>query len=655
MGEHDVTIDASDRHLQDFTRALLKDLQALELLLNSGKIESGVRRIGAEQEMFLVDSSYRPAPIAMDLLERIGDPRLTTEIGRFNLEANVTPIEFTGSCFQALETEINELVGKVRHAAQCFNADVLLTGILPTMAITDLTLDNLTPITRYRELNCAVSNLRHGNFNVHIKGLDELQISHDNIMLEACNTSFQVHLQVDPERMVDLYNLAQVVIAPVLAAAANSPLLLGHRLWHETRVALFQHSVDVRSAVQQARSYPTRVNFGDDWLRDSILDMFHEDIARFRTIMTRQVEEDSMMVLARGGIPSLHAWRLHNSTVWRWNRICYGITEGRPSLRIEARALPSGPTILDETANAAFFLGLMSSLPDEYGDVARRMPFDSAKDNFFAAARHGLMAQFRWIDGHTHASSDLILDHLLPLAVAGLRRNGVETSDVDRLLGVIRERVRSGQTGAQWMLDSLENLGQQSKVGLRCSALAAAIKQNQSRGKPVHRWPLAAEAQSFDWMQNFQTLGQYMTTDVFTVSPEDIVDLAASVMEWKHIRHVPVEDSEGKLVGIVSHRDLLRLLARGRMAANEPIIVRDIMKSNPITATPDTSTPDAVRLMRSHNIGCLPVVEGDRLVGLVTAHDFLAISARVIEEHTGCSSPDPNKEPKEIARTSHTS
>ncbi len=633
MGEHNVSQETQEQGVQTFMKALLTDLQALEQMLENGQLENGVRRIGAEQEMFLVDACMRPAPIVVELLQRLNDPRFTTEIGRFNLEANLSPLELTGRCLSLLHAEVNELVEKVRRAAKEFTADVLLTGILPTMRLADLSLDNLTPSARYREMNQVITKLRGGVFNIHIKGLDELQITHDNVMLEACNTSFQVHLQVGAEEFVERYNQAQVAIAPVLAAAVNSPLLLGHRLWQETRLALFQHSVDVRSATHQARSQPTRVGFGDRWVNDSILEVFHEDVARFRVILTRQLEENALDVLARGGIPSLSAWRLHNGTIWRWNRACYGVCEGRPHLRIEARALPSGPTTLDEVANAAFFLGLMSAMPDEYGDVAKKMAFDDAKENFVLAARYGLKAQFRWLDGKTHSASALILHHLLPLAQQGLQQSGLASEDVHHYLNIIQSRVQSGQTGAQWMLDSLARIGGQNRPSVRHRAVASAIKEHQQTGEPVHTWPLAEMTEASNWMQSYQTVGQLMTTDLFTVRPEDIVDLAASVMDWKHIRHVPVEDDDGRLVGIVSHRDLLRLLAHGKRSQNAAsVIVGEIMKPHPITATPEMTTLQALHLMRDHNIGCLPVVEGDKLVGLITAYDFLAIAARLLDE-----------------------
>jgi CBS domain-containing protein len=655
MGEHNISNEHDEQQFQNFTKALLCDLQALEQMLTDGMLETGVQRIGAEQEMFLVDSAMNPAPVAMEILDYVKDRRLTTEIGKFNLEANLTPLEFKGSCLSDIEKEIQELVGLVREGAKHYNADVLLVGILPTLQLSDLTLESMTPNPRYYELNRVITKLRGGNFHIFIKGLDEIHLAHDNVMLEAANTSFQVHLQVPPEDFVNAYNWAQVVIAPTLSGAVNSPLLLGRRLWQETRLALFQHSVDMRSETHLARSHPTRVSFGDSWVKESILEIFREDVTRFRIILTQQLEENSLEVLSKGNIPRLAAWRLHNGTIWRWNRACYGRTNGKPGLRIENRALPAGPTILDEVANQAFFLGLMTALPQEYGDVTKRMSFDDAKDNFFAAARHGLKAQLTWIDKQVFSAWSLILNHLLPLAREGLEQRGIDSKDIDRYLGVYEKRVRSERTGARWMLESLANMKEQGRLSLRLRLLTEDMKKNQQSGLPVYCWELAKMCEEDDWMDNFLTIGQVMVTDLFTVRPEDVVDLAASLMHWKHIRHVPVEDNEGRLVGIISHRDLLLLLTEDLSGKRkESVLVRDIMKANPVAAPPDMPTLDAINLMREHNIGCLPVVEDGKLIGIITAYDFLAVSERLFREQLKRRTERNNEAELQYAKTSQT-
>ncbi len=629
MGEHKVE-EYDEASYQRFMKALLDDLRALAFMLEDGRVESGVRRVGAEQEMFLIDRAMRPAPLSAEVLDTVHDRRLTTEIARFNLEANLTPRILGGKCFQQMESELRELIAMARAGAEDFGADVLLSGILPTLQPSDLTLENLTPSPRYDQLNREVIRSRGGPLSIYIKGLDELHLSHDNIMMESCNTSFQIHFQTNANDFVRDYNLAQAITAPVLAGAVNSPLLFGKRLWRETRVALFQHSTDARSRPQLARSQPARVSFGDKWLEHSVIALFHDQISRFRPIMISQPDEDPFQVLARGETPKLSALCMHNGTVWRWNRACYGIHDGKAHLRIENRALPSGPTIVDEIANTAFFAGLMLALPEEYGDVARRMSFDEAKGNFFRAARHGLDAQFNWIDGETHSASALILDHLLPLARAGLKKAEVAEQDVDKYLNIIEERARKRQTGATWILNSFDALaGVPNELRLR--RLATTMLEYQKKERPVHKWPAAKIVTDDDWENGYRTIGQFMTTDLFTVRPDDLIDLAASLMDWRHIRHVPVEDDQGRLVGLVTHRNLLRLLSAG--PRNENVTVRDAMVPNPVTVSPATPTLDAIEQMRERKIGCLPVVDADQLVGIVTSYDFLEASARLFREY----------------------
>jgi CBS domain-containing protein/gamma-glutamyl:cysteine ligase YbdK (ATP-grasp superfamily) len=641
MGEHNVEQQVDEKKAQAFMKALLEDLRALAFMLHEGVVESGVSRIGAEQEMFLIDGYLRPAPVSLEVLKQANDPRLTTEIARFNLEANLTPLEIKDDCFTRMDQELSEVIELARNGAAGLNADILLSGILPTLQKSDLTLDNLTPVARYHELNRGVIRMRGGPLSIHIKGLDELQLTHDNIMMESCNTSFQVHFQSGAKEFANHYNVAQAITAPLLAVAVNSPLLFGQRLWQETRVALFQHSTDERSRPQLARNQPTRVSFGDCWLRHSVIELFHDQITRFRPIMITEPDENPFHVLARGGTPSLSALRLHNGTVWRWNRACYGVSNGVPHLRIENRALPSGPTIADEIANAAFFTGLMLAVPEAYGDIANRMDFDDAKLNFFRAARHGLDAHFQWIDGKSHNATALIMDQLLPLARQGLGRSQVASEDIDKYLGIIEERVRCGQTGARWMMKSLSAIGDSAMKDATRRRLTAEMLANQKQSQPVHRWPVIEKRDLDEWEHGYRTVGQFMSTDLFTVSPDDLIDLAASVMDWRHIRHVPVEDQEGRLVGLITHRGLLRMMINSANSSTKLTTVREIMVTDPVTVTPSTSSLEAMEIMRSNRMGCLPVVEGDQLVGIITSYDFLEATAKLFQQHLTTATEHP--------------
>lgn len=636
MGEQNVSNVSNERALQAFTKALLEDVHALELLLDKEIIESGVSRIGAEQEMFLVDEGMRPALVAPEILADLDHPLLTSELARFNLEANLSPVSFKGDCLSSLEKELNGLLAQARAAAEARDARVILCGILPTLRKVDLGLASMSPSPRYAEINRALTELRGGDFQIRIKGLDELNMMHDNIMFEACNTSFQIHFQVGPRNAVRLYNVAQAITGPVLAASVNSPLLLGKRLWQETRIALFEGSLDTRTATHLQREQQPRVQFGDDWIRESVLEIFREEISRFRVVIAGDWEKDPVGIVRRGGVPKLSALRLHNGTVYRWNRLCYGISgEGVPHLRIENRALPAGPSVVDEIASAAFYFGLMAAYAADCPHFERRMSFEDARLNFFGAARYGLGAQFTWLDDRTWTAPKLILEELLPKAREGLKSAGIDGGDADRYLDIVGQRVRSGQTGSTWAMQSLRSMsrGSRGKQEAHVPALTAAILESQESGRPVHTWPLASgKSDETRWREGFRTAGQIMSKDVFTVRPEDIIDLAANVMDWKHVRHVPVENNAGELVGIVSHRALLRVIARGLSHdPEEPMTIRDIMRTDTVTAVPETPTIDVIRLMKENKVSCLPVVEGGKLVGIVTESELNDIAASLLE------------------------
>ena len=600
-------------------------------MLQEGMIESDMRRVGAEQELFLVDRNWRPANKSLKLLDELDDDRFTTELGQFNLEMNLPPNVFTGGCLSAIEREVNDGLKKLRAVAEDNDVMVLLTGILPTLRKSDLGLENMTPRPRYHALNTAMSALRGGAYEFYIKGLDELMLKHDSVMLEACNASFQVHFQVNTDEFANLYNICQVAAAPVLAAAVNSPLLFGRQLWRETRIALFQQSVDTRSSMDFVRERQPRVTFGRDWVRSSALELFQEDITRFRALVTAELPGDPMRELREGRIPDLKALMLHNSTVYRWNRACYGLTGGKPHLRIENRVLPSGPTVVDQVANAAFWFGLISALSAKHDDITRMIEFEDARLNFTSAARYGLGAQFHWISGETVPAANLICDHLIPMASEGLKRRGIDESDVDRYLGVLERRVAKQYTGAQWMVQSLAEMRGRGNLSAQMNALTAAMVERQKEDKPVADWELARLEEAGGWKHNFLRVEQYMTTDIFTVGEDESLDLVACLMEWKRIRHVPVEDRHHRLVGLVSYRSLLRLMAQGGSRTRQ-VPVAELMTRDTVTVSPRSSTLEAIDLMRQHKVSCLPVVKDERLVGIITERDFMNVAAELLTD-----------------------
>ncbi len=643
MGSHDIKTSSGGAEHRAFMAALLRDLDALDEMIATGMIEADQQRIGAEQEMILVDQEFRPAPKALDILEHLhragmGED-ITNELARFDIEANIPPVPVGPGMFEQLESQVGQAVQTVEEAAKHFACTPVLTGILPTLELRDLGKLNITPKERYYELDRVIRQMRGRDYELFIKGTDELSIRFPSIMLEALNTSFQIHFQVSADNFVPLYNIAQAVAGPVLAACVNSPLLLGRRLWQETRIAIFQQAVDTRRVGGAHREVMGRVRFGDAWVRESATEIFRNDIARFRPIFGQPEIEDSLALLHNGSVPKLGALALHNGTVYRWNRPCYGLTNGKPHLRLENRYLPSGPTVSDEVANAALWIGLMLGGEDAFGDVAAQMPFDHASTNFLRAARQGLDTHMHWLDGKSHSVVSLLLETILPAAQQGLEKVNLSSAEIKKYLGIIQQRVESGQTGAAWQIDSFAALHDSMRRGRSLVCLTAAIKANEQTG-PVHQWPSVDPHDCGREPVAYRRVGQVMTTNLYTVAEDELVELVARIMDWEHLGHVLVEDHEHRLIGIISRRRLLRFLAAGahkmahdtQAAPPGQAAASEVMKAQPITVSPDTPTLDAIGIMRTHRISALPVVEGEQLVGIVTEHDFLRIAANMLED-----------------------
>lgn len=635
MGEQRVIPVTTKKQTQSFLNHLLKDIEALERMLDDELFETDTIRIGAEQELCLVDSQCKPAPKNLAILESAKDERFVTELAKFNAEINLKPLVFEKDCLSRLEGNLRKALEKLQEHALQHGADIVLTGILPTIRKYDMEMSNITPIERYHALMDALIKMRGQAMELRLRGIDELIIKHDSPMLEACNTSFQVHLQVKPDEFAKMYNIAQAIAGPILAVAVNSPMLFGKRLWNETRIALFQQSIDTRHSSEHLRERSPRVTFGNRWLRKSILDIYQEDIARFRVLLGISEYEDSHAVLDAGKIPKLRALQVHNSTVYRWNRACYGIGNGMPHLRIENRILPSGPTVLDEVSNTAFWLGLMIGMAQEHADVTTEMEFDHAASNFTAAARLGLDTSFRWLNGSKHTAQELVLKELLPLARQGLKHMKVDKEDVDRYLSIVEARTDSGNTGSHWIIDSYAKLLKEG--GSReetINTIASVMIANQKTTEPVHTWPLASFDTAEGWKPSSLLVEEFMTRDLYTVHKDDILQLAVDMLDWRKIRYMPVEDGDGHLVGLLTMRLLMRYYAKHRQTERAKTeTVGSIMIKEPITISPDASVSDAMILMEQHRIGCLPVVKEQHLVGIVTEVDFLKITARMLREY----------------------
>lgn len=637
MGTQTVSQFSDREQKHQFIRSLLNDIRALEYMLEHDWFEKGITRFGSELEMVLIDkSTLKPRNIAMDVIDKMKSAKwLETELAQFNLELNLTPRELKGNNFTLMEEEIQQRLSKLDKVLNSFDATYILTGILPTIQKFHLNKENLTPRERYYALLDAIKQLNLGNdFELKIFGIDELFVKHDTPLLEAANTSWQVHLQVEASDFVKMYNYSQCLAAPVMSAAANSPIVFGKRLWHESRIAMFEQSLDTRHTHEHMREQATRVSFGNNWLNNSILDIYKDDISRFKVLLSNIAEENSWEKILAGKAPELTSLLVHNSTVYRWNRPQYGIgKDGKPHLRIENRVFAAGPTVPDQMANAALWLGAMQGMAAQYGDVRKQIEFSSLRDNFGRAARFGLEADLSWMKGRKIHVRDLLRKEIIPLAEEGLRLCKVKQSDIDRYLGIIQERVKKKTNGAIWMLNSYENL-LKNRVSKdeTLSVLTHSIMKNQKTNEPVHNWKKADLTDLTEYQPLELKVSEFMQTDLLTVEKDDIIELVGELMDWRQIRFVPVEDEHGNLQGVITSRLLTRCLLKTlREPGDRAIVVADIMIDNPKVVTPDSSIMDAMKLMRKNKIGSLPVVQGKKLVGVITETDFLDITSSLLE------------------------
>ena len=648
MGEQKVSLVKSRKQMRTFVKSLLKDVQALEQMLEHDVFEKGITRIGAEQEMVIVNNqNFKAAPIAMEVLEALKEyPFIETELAKFNLEINLDPKVFEGQCFSLLETEIEDRLRIIGNELKNHDASLLLTGILPTFRKHDLDMHNLTPKKRYAALMEAINKQLIGkDYELRIFGIDELLIKHKSPLLEACNTSFQVHLQTESKDFVKKYNIAQALAAPILAIAANSPLVFGKRLWHESRIALFQQSIDVRTTHEHFRERSPRVSFGNGWLDDSVIEIFKEDISRFRVLISSDIEENSIEMLNQNITPKLRALQVHNSTVYRWNRPCYGISDnGMPHLRIENRVLPAGPTVKDEIANAALWLGCMVGMSEEVDDIRDQIAFIDTRDNFAKAAKFGIDSKFTWFNDRKVNAIDLVKE-LTGLARVGLQSMQVDSADIDQYLGIIEERVEMHMNGARWLLRGYTKLREQTNADEALSAITHSIIKNQENNDlPGHMWPMPELQEFTQYDTRDLTVSEIMMTDLFTVQKEDMLELVAEMMKWKNFQYLPVENIKGKLVGLISSKAIMKYFnTREASDSKAELSVKDIMIKDPITVTGETKVTDAIEIMNQENVGCLPVVIGNELIGILTEWDFTQLSSRLIDRLEATSIIDPSE------------
>lgn len=620
MGTQKVKPINTPKERKEFLFYLLNDIKALEKMVEDDVFEKGIVRIGAEQELCIVNNDFRPSNKSLELLEKIDDDHFTTEIAVFNIEANFDPLELKSNCFSLLEKDI---LTKVGHAEACAkeleDSKVVLSGILPSLRKTDIDVKNMTPLIRYKTINDILKEIRGDEFKMLIKGVDELYIKSKSILLEAFNTSFQVHLQIPLDEIIDKYNWAQTIAGPVLSVMCNSPLLLGRELWSETRIAVFQQSIDTRSTSYHLREQKPRVSFGTGWVKDNIVNVYKDDVTRHQAIITSDFLEDSLAVLSQGKIPKLRALSLNNSTLYQWNRLCYGVTEGKPHFRIENRYIPSGPTVKDEVANTLFWVGVMQGMPNKYKEIWKQIPFKDAQGNFIKGARTGIDSFFNWF-GEGISARKLIKKILIPIAKDGLKKMNIDKEEINHYLGIIKERVEKNQTGSKWAVRNYRKLKEELTNDEANITLTKAIYNRQVKNIPVAQWDAVHIKEGYGIANMYDTVRKVMTTEIFVAQVNDPLVLLKNIMDWKNIHHLPIVDKNNKFKGVVTYKSAVEALKNQQK--NELLSAESVMDAVSVKISPETLLEKAEKLMQTLHKDYLPVTQNEELIGFLTAKDL---------------------------------
>jgi hypothetical protein len=489
MGEKVAATEFTREDRQRYRDKVKRCLDVFARMLTESRFDAEHRSIGLEIELNLTDEAGDPAMKNAAALEAIADEDFQTELGQFNVEINIPPRLISPSIAGELEADLREDLNHAEERARTVGAHMVMIGVLPTLRDEHLTAAAFSENPRYELLNQQIFAARGEDLHISISGVERLSTFADTIAPEAACTSVQLHQQIHPEAFARHWNAAQCIAGIQLAVGANSPFFFGRELWRETRIALFEQATDTRPEELKAQGVRPRVWFGERFIT-SIFDLFEENVRYFPALLPVCEGEDPVDAYQRGEVPSLAELRLHNGTIYRWNRPVYAVVRGRPHLRVENRVLPAGPTVVDILANAAFYYGLVRALVDEDRPVWSRMSFSAAEENFHRGARDGLDARVYWPGVGEAPASELVLRRLLPLAHAGLERFGIDAGDRDRLLAIVERRCVTGQNGATWQAAAFHRLYEHQDRDAALRDMTVRYREHMHGNVPVHEWPL---------------------------------------------------------------------------------------------------------------------------------------------------------------------
>ena len=521
---------------EKFDKRLREETGELEQWFAKRDFLTGRPKGGYELEAWITDKDCRPVPANEELIKLCNDVHVVPELAKFNLELNSEPYVLQGNALHSMHDEFTTNWNKCNEIAASIDLQLMMIGILPTAVAQELTVANMSNWKRYRALNEQVLRLREGRpLRIDIRGREHFEMTHHDVMLESAATSFQIHLKLNLDNAVRCYNAARVISAPMVALSANSPYLFGKDLWDETRIPLFEQAVSLRGYEESPCGPVRRVSFGIDYVKESMFECFKENLECYPVLLPVTIEDETEP------LPHL---RLHNGTIWRWNRPLIGFNErGEPHLRIEHRVVAAGPTIVDSIANAAFFYGLVSALSAQPQPPESRLSFDQARKNFYTAAQHGLDAGIIWLDGRTVLAGELLLQELLPLSRQGLNAMGIAQDDIKLYLDIIEGRLRTGQNGAVWQRAYV------ARHGHNMDELTMAYQECHKVGNPVHEWPVANNKKSVGRTSTMLTVLDHLPEKFLTTAAARLYE----ILPGPTLIHLEGRRPEPLFVSVLQH------------------------------------------------------------------------------------------------------
>lgn len=456
----------------EFSHRVQEETTLLQAWCRDGLVTEHEKESGFELEVWLLNQDYRPAANNLHFIKSANYSYLTSEAAQSCLEINLPMGTLHNHALRRHNEKLSAVMKECSEHARKQSQHIIAIGTLPNAKHSDYTDLTLTNENRYHAINNRLSILReHHESRLRIAGKGALDLPINSFSIVGAMSSFQIHFRIGAAESARLFNAAIALSAFTVALSGNSPFLFGQELWEESRIPFYEQILLTKNILDHS----PRVTFGSGYIKNSLLELFIENNTNYSPLLP-QVSESALEKMVH--------LQLHNGNIYRWNRPVLDFDDqSKPHFRIEHRPLSSGPTAIDMIANAAFYYGITHYYMKKENPVEHELPFAAAKENFYQAAKYGLLAEVLWLDNKKIVISELILTQLLPQAKEGLKQLDFDSIDIEYYISIIEERVRKKQTGSQWQRQFYIKNGKDFKT------LTEAYIELQNKGNPVHDWP----------------------------------------------------------------------------------------------------------------------------------------------------------------------